>query len=142
MARCLPWIHAIEGTDAMTAPSKEILMLIARAAAAGDVVSATTLAREAVPEWATATIPWMQHATGLVHRYAGVVYALFGDRKLLYIGKSVNFVSRIGAHLDRGVIPFDHVEFTPVRLPELAERERALIKLYAPPFNMQHRGKL
>jgi hypothetical protein len=81
--------------------------------------------------------------TELVEQRCGV-YVLLRGEELLYVGASLNVLSRIGDHVrkrDRGYgIGFDRVL---VRFCEDPKRvEARLIAELSPPFNIEHNGRV
>lgn len=81
------------------------------------------------------------------------VYALVRAGVVVYIGQSKKMLSRIEAHRSnwgrksvpawmpvslRGVL-FDEVHVLPCRVEDLDHLERALIELYKPKYNIQHK---
>lgn len=63
------------------------------------------------------------------------IYFLFLDDELVYIGKSVNVISRIGGHLSDPLKTFTHFTFVPVPLERLAKEELRLIRRFRPRLN-------
>jgi GIY-YIG catalytic domain. len=70
---------------------------------------------------------------GLVSQPA--IYYLYQDNEIVYIGASKqNFHSRIGNHLKTKI--FDQVKYEPCPLSQLLSRERELIRLHNPVYNI------
>lgn len=82
------------------------------------------------------------------------IYALVREGVVVYIGQSKKMLSRIEAHRSnwgrksmpawmpvslRGVL-FDQVYVFPCRVEDLNRIERALIDLYKPKYNIQHKA--
>lgn len=81
------------------------------------------------------------------------IYALIRDGAVVYVGQSKKMLSRVSAHKSnwgrkatpvwmpaslRGVL-FDEVHVLPCRVEDLDRLERALINLYKPKYNIQHK---
>lgn len=68
------------------------------------------------------------------------VYVLFDNKRALYVGQSINVLSRLGAHMTRDRRQFIHS----VRVYRCANRSRMdrleidLIRYYSPPWNTVH----
>lgn len=83
------------------------------------------------------------------------IYALVRDGAVVYVGQSKKMLARVSAHKSnwgrkatptwmpaslRGVL-FDEVHVLPCRVEDLDRIERALIDLYKPKYNIQHKTK-
>lgn len=65
------------------------------------------------------------------------IYFLIKESKIVYIGQSINLLSRIGNHAAR--IDFDKYTFIKCEKENLNDVESTLIKRFNPKHNVQHR---
>lgn len=64
------------------------------------------------------------------------VYVLYNEGIVVYAGQSVNMYVRVQTHLSEGVKFFDEVEFIETDYASLLKKERELIELYLPMYNL------
>lgn len=65
------------------------------------------------------------------------IYFLYRARELVYIGQSINVVSRIGTHLKEGVKEFDSYKYLEIGPEvELTPIEIYFIRKYKPKYNI------
>ena len=64
-------------------------------------------------------------------------YILIRKNEVVYVGKSVNLLSRINTHLNEGLKDFDDYDFIYCEKDELDKKESELIKKYNPEYNIQ-----
>ena len=73
--------------------------------------------------------------------YPPCVYFLFNNDDLVYVGQTVNLLSRIGTHINSAIYSekakqFNRVFFVPCDIDKLLETEQAFIKFLTPPGNI------
>lgn len=71
-------------------------------------------------------------------KYQSGVYVLYGKGRILYIGQSDNVFLRIGQHIKANKIPFDNVDFFPLKKEYKNYIESLLIKIYLPKYNIKN----
>lgn len=67
-----------------------------------------------------------------------IIYFLFFDEKLVYIGKSTTGISRIHQHRTKRVIPFNSYYATPTNAKDIDSLEKQYIKAFNPEYNKTH----
>jgi len=63
------------------------------------------------------------------------IYFLYKEEKLVYIGKSVNVLLRVGSHVSQKIKMFDKALFIKVFEKDLGEFEKKLINHFKPIYN-------
>lgn len=73
-------------------------------------------------------------------KYPPCVYFLIHNRTIIYIGKTVNLLSRIGSHVNDKT--FNEIYYLPVPESRLDEVEQAFIRVLQPKRNGTHKATL
>ena len=79
---------------------------------------------------------WVEKAERfeIPERIAGI-YLLYYEREIVYVGQSVNLITRIRSHADEGRKNFDAVGIIRVPLEYLDDVETAFIRVFEPRYN-------
>jgi len=77
-----------------------------------------------------------------IARHPPCVYFLCKDKKVVYIGQTVDLYDRINSHLRDGRKEFDEVYYVSIPTSELSKVESAFIKVFKPKYNYGRDGQL
>ncbi len=66
------------------------------------------------------------------------IYFLCQGSDVVYVGKTTNFYSRMGSHVD-GKFEFDNMRFLPAHAKNLDAMEREYIARFCPKYNIAHK---